>query len=197
MDTGMHVLTGRQGFTSGFEGVLAPQQGPGPQAEGKFCPQRGLRNPLALEESEPRAVVQRDMIYCCGRPASRTLADCSSLYLCHPSLCQASFSSMADGSYLLTDLFPMPPTCSPCGTEVLLYSIDMVTILPGLCTAACEALSLQPTALPLILVTSAIWPFSKARRAPVSHINHQLIWSTFHLGNSLAWTILYLEHPLY
>lgn len=44
MDPGMHVvLIGRQGFTSGFEGALAPQQGPGPQAESKYCPQRGLR----------------------------------------------------------------------------------------------------------------------------------------------------------
>lgn len=122
---------------------------------------------------------------------------CSSLYLCHPSLCQVSFSSMADGSYLLTGLFPMPPTCSPCSTKVLLYSIDMVTILPGFCTAACEALSLQhcqPTALPLTLVASAILSFLLGLEGTSpSCINSS--------GASLTWDILlpglfrHLEHP--
>lgn len=109
---------------------------------------------------------------------------------------------MADGSYLLSGLFPMPPTCSPCATEVLLYSIDMVTILPGHRTAACEALSLQhcqPTALPLTLIAFAILAFLQGQEGTSpsckasTHLEHLSSGTFSYLDYSVTWSTSYID----
>lgn len=97
----------------------------------------------------------------------------------------AILSSMAGGNYLLPGLSLMSPTYSPHGAEGSLYSTVMVPILPGLCLAACEALSLQhcqPTALPLTLVASETLAFLQGQEGTrFLTRSHELTWSTPHL----------------
>lgn len=69
---------------------------------------------------------------------------------------------MADGSYFLSGPTLLLSTCCPRGAEGSLYSADVVPILPGLCSAAYEALRLpncQSTNLPLILGASTALAF--------------------------------------
>lgn len=144
------------------------------------CPQRGPRSWLALEASEQR--VKLRVMKCCllnswGSLISPPLS---------PLPAPAILSSVAGGNYLLPGLSPMSPTYSPHGAEGSLYSTDMVPILPGLCLAACEALSLQHCQ-PLTLVASATLAFLQGQEGTrFLTRSHELTWSTPHLEHPFS-----------